>query len=98
MVTQYERFLKGRPKRQVEILYIDQDYQIFYWLIQDGSRIISKVSLPGAIEFLNSNEFDLILSEPQNLAVIKNQVNETQAVDARPGAIDQEGSGQWCNL
>jgi hypothetical protein len=58
----------GRP---VTILLVDQDYQISYWILQDKTKIVSCISLTQAIELLKSKEFDLILSEPQNMAILK---------------------------
>jgi hypothetical protein len=55
----------------ITILYIDRDYEIFYWIIRDGTKIISKVALSQALELLKTTKFDLVLSEPQNLAILK---------------------------
>ena len=57
--------------RPVTILYIDQDYKISYWILRGKAKIVSDVPLPQAIELLKTNEFDLIFSEPQNLALLK---------------------------
>lgn len=54
----------------VTILHIDREYQISYWIIRDKVKITSTVTLPQAIELLKSIEFNLILSEPHNMAIL----------------------------
>ncbi len=58
-------------RNPVKILHIDSNYQAHYFIIQAGSSIHSDVSLGTAITLLKSVEFDLILSEPQNKAILK---------------------------
>jgi len=73
-----QKIISASPSSNfVRILYIDQAYQVRYWIIRNGSKIISEVSLAQAIELLNSVEFDLILSEPHNLAVMKKKPDRT---------------------
>jgi hypothetical protein len=63
--------LKGKIMRTpVRIMHIDADYQVHCLLIQEGIFIQSKVSLEEALAFLKSAEFDLIVSEPHNKAII----------------------------
>ncbi len=65
--------------RHIKIMHIDSDYQPHYIIIQEGSFIHSKASLEAAISLLKSEEFDLILSEPQDIAIFtkeaKSQIN-----------------------
>ncbi|MBA4393916.1 MAG: hypothetical protein C0407_10220 [Desulfobacca sp.] len=70
MVKRLKEIQEKSTKRLVKILHINQDYQVFYCLIRNGAKIISEISLSKAIEFLNTSEFDLVLSEPQNLAIL----------------------------
>ena len=71
---------------QVTILYIDQDYQISHWTLQGKDKTVSRVPLPQAIELLKTNEFDLIFSEPQNLALLKSAPERTESVEGKgPG-------------
>ena len=56
-------------------MHIDADYQVHYIIIQTGSLIHSTLSLQTAVYFLNSVEFDLILSEPHQKAIIKKENN-----------------------
>ena len=56
------------------ILHIDQDYQINYWIIQDGVRTISRITIPQTLQLLNTFEFDLIISEPQKLAILNSSL------------------------
>ncbi len=57
-------------KTPVKILHIDTDYQVAYWLIFEGTRIKSHLSMEIALSMLENELFDLILSEPQNMAVL----------------------------
>lgn len=61
--------------RQIKIMHIDSDYHTHYIIIQERSFIQSAVSLETAIVLLKSVEFDLILSEHQNLAILKANQN-----------------------
>ncbi len=72
--------------RQVTILYIDQDYQISHWALRGKDKTVSQVPLPQAIELLKTNEFDLIFSEPQNLALLK-------SAPGRPEFVEGKGQG-----
>ena len=55
----------------VLILYLDRDYQVTYWIIRDDVKIFSQVTIPQAIQLLKNFEFDLIISDPQNIAILK---------------------------
>ncbi len=74
---------KHMAARQVTILCVDQDYQITYWILQDKAKIVSNVSLTQAIELLKSNDFDLILSEPQKLAILKPTPESVYALEEK---------------
>jgi hypothetical protein len=69
-----KRRRKPRPQ-SISILHIDRDYEAFYWIIGDGTRIMTKISLAQALELLKSTSFDLIISDPQNLAILKPSTN-----------------------
>ncbi|MBI5604863.1 MAG: hypothetical protein HY879_16110 [Deltaproteobacteria bacterium] len=58
----------------IMILHIDKDYQAFYWILRDPGKIISQITIPQAMQLLKTFEFDLIVSEPQNLAILKSAV------------------------
>lgn len=55
----------------VLILYLDRDYQVTYWIIRDDVKMFSQVTIPQAIQLLKNFEFDLIISDPQNIAILK---------------------------
>lgn len=57
----------------VKILHIDPDYKVTYFIFRSGASIHSSVPLQQAIELLKTEEFDLILSEPHNKAILKSQ-------------------------
>ncbi|MBA4393270.1 MAG: hypothetical protein C0407_06930 [Desulfobacca sp.] len=62
------------------ILHIDKDYQVSYWIIRDGAKIISQITIGQAISLLNSFEFDLIVFEPRNMAIIKESFQAVQSL------------------
>jgi hypothetical protein len=59
------------------IFYLDQDYQVTYWVIQEDIKISSQVTIPQAIQLLKNFEFDLIISDPQKIAILKSASNDT---------------------
>ncbi len=69
--------------RPVTILYIDQDYQISHWTLQGKEKTINQVPLPQAIELLKTDDFDLIFSEPQNMAILKSPPEKSASVEAK---------------
>jgi hypothetical protein len=57
----------------IKILHIDPDFRITYFIKNPGSIIRSHVPLKEAIELLKTQQFDLILSEPHNKAILSPQ-------------------------
>lgn len=57
-------------KDQVKILHIDPDYRVTYLFFSGDSAIRSEISLEKAIELLKTEEFDIIISEPNKLAIL----------------------------
>ncbi len=60
-------------KRFIKIIHIDNNFEVIYIIIFDGTVIKSTVSLEKAIEMLKHDQFDLILSEPQQIAILDPQ-------------------------
>jgi len=60
-------------KDPIKIMHIAKDYQVVFILIKEGPLIKSTVSLEAALTMLNNETFDLILSEPQNIAILTPQ-------------------------
>ena len=60
-------------KDPIKIMHIAKDYQVVFILIKEGPLIKSTVSLEAALTMLKTNQFDLILSEPQNMAILTPQ-------------------------
>jgi hypothetical protein len=58
------------------ILYIDQHYHITYWIIRDEVKFFSSITIPQAIQLLKNIEFDLIISDPQNIAILKSSSSD----------------------
>jgi len=59
--------------RLIKILHIDPDYQITYLIFRHRSTIRTSVPLETAIKLLKKEDFDLIVSEPHNKAILKKQ-------------------------
>ena len=57
----------------IKILHIDPDFNITYFIFRSGASIQSSVPIQQAVQLLKTEEFDLILSEPHNKAIMKNQ-------------------------
>lgn len=57
----------------VKILHIGADYQINYFIFRSRLSIRTSVPLQTAIELLKTVDFDLILSEPHDKAILKEQ-------------------------
>ena len=58
-------------KKIVKILHIDRNWKITYLIIRKGGLMKSRVSLEATLAMVKKDLFDLILSEPQNLAILK---------------------------
>ena len=54
----------------IKILHINPNWQVIYIIIRDGALIKSNVPLEKAISMLKNEKFDLILSEPQKIAIV----------------------------
>jgi hypothetical protein len=57
----------------IKILHIDSNWQVIYFLIREGATVKTVVSLETAIMLLKNQEFDLIISEPHNVAILDHQ-------------------------
>jgi len=74
--------------KTIKILHVDPDFKVTYFIYCPGSSIRTQVPLQTAIDLLKKVDFDLILSEPHNKAILKkeNPENGTKRVksDERP--------------
>ena len=57
-------------KSLIKIFHIDADYKIFNIVIRNEVMIKTEVSMELAICMLKKKHFDLILFEPENLAIL----------------------------
>jgi hypothetical protein len=57
----------------IKILHINAFHQVAYTIIRDGSLIRSTIPMKTAVTMLENETFDLILSEPQSIAVFTSQ-------------------------
>ena len=58
-------------KNIIKILHIDPAWKITYLIICKGIVMKTLLSLEATLSMLKTDPFDLILSEPQNLAILK---------------------------
>lgn len=63
-------------KKLIKILHIDPNWQVIYFVIRDGALIKSNVPLGKAVVMLKNEKFDLIISEPQKLAILDRQTED----------------------
>jgi hypothetical protein len=61
---------EGKMNNLLKILHINPSWEVVYILIGDGIFVKSNVPLEEAIPMLKNDNFDLILSEPQNIAIL----------------------------
>jgi hypothetical protein len=57
----------------IKILHIDPDFRITYFIKYSGSMICSLIPLNQAIQLLNTQTFDLIISEPHCQAILTSE-------------------------
>jgi hypothetical protein len=81
--------------QSVKILHIDPEFKVNYFIYRPGSSIRSSVSLPSAIALLKSEDFDLIISEPHNKAILrkKNPFSQNEPIPADNQIFREESHG-----
>ena len=57
----------------IKILHIDKSWKVIYILIRGGALVKTEVPIKTAVTLLKKQKFDLILSEPQNIAILDPQ-------------------------
>lgn len=60
-------------EQPIKILHVDPEFKVTYLIYLPGSSIQSTVPLRKAIDLLKTVDFDLILSEPHNKAILNKQ-------------------------
>jgi hypothetical protein len=73
--------------RLIKILHIDPDYQITYLIYRHRSSIRTSVPLETANKLLKKEDFDLIVSEPHNKAILK---KEPYAQKSEPARFEEQ--------
>lgn len=61
--------------RLIKIMHIDPEYRATYFIFRPRSSIRTSVPLRTAIALLKTEDFDLIISEPHNRAVLKENLS-----------------------
>ena len=64
---------------QIEIMHIDPDYRISYFIISKGSFVRSTVPIEKAGILLQRQGLDLIISEPHNKTILKDPPRQINA-------------------
>ena len=72
---------------QRKILHIDPAYNITFFIIRPGTTIRSSLSLECAIRLLKKEKLDLILSEPDQKAILTPQ-NPSDVMDGKSNYQD----------
>ncbi len=73
-MNSFQSVFRGQGmKKPINILHIDLDWKIIYIIIRKGSLIKSGVPLKTAIDLLKKVNFDLIVSEPHQKAILTPQ-------------------------
>jgi hypothetical protein len=73
--------------RLIKILHIDPDYRITYFIFRSRLSIRTSVPLQSAIELLKKEDFDLIVSEPHNKAILK---EHQPSLTSRPTMLEEQ--------
>ena len=60
-------------EHSIKILHVYPDFKVTYFIYRAGSSIHSTVPLKEAVDLLKTVDFDLILPEPHNKAILTNQ-------------------------
>jgi hypothetical protein len=60
--------------RMIKIMHIDSDYRTTYFIFRNHAAIRTSVPLAEAVALLKKEDFDLIISEPHNKAILKKQL------------------------
>jgi hypothetical protein len=80
----------------VKILHIDPNWKVIYILIRGGALIKSKVSLETALSLLSKQKFDLILTEPLNMAILTPQESiERKIIKGIKGLVHKYSEGPF---
>jgi hypothetical protein len=58
----------------VKIMHIDPDYRVFLMVLDKGCSRVSNLPLREALELMRNQEVDLIVSEPQNMAILNKNI------------------------
>jgi len=57
----------------LKILHIDKKWKIYYILVWEGTLVENVIPIKSAVTLLEKQKFDLILSEPHNIAIFDSE-------------------------
>ena len=80
--------------RLIKILHLDPDYQTTYFILRPRSSIRTSVPLRTAVALLKNEDFDLIISEPHNKAILKREHHSVNSSPFRPVELPNPEAGR----
>ena len=84
-------------RKLIKILHVDSSWKVLYILIHGGALVKTAVSLKTALQLLKKQKFDLILSEPQNIAILDPQAPMDERAMQQLPFWKHHGKNQWVN-
>ena len=82
-------------EKLIKILHIDPNWKVIYVLIRGGALVKTVVSMKTALSLLANHKFDLILSEPQNIAIMDPQATIDEHIGERLPFWRKNGKNPW---
>jgi hypothetical protein len=82
-------------EKLIKILHIDPNWKVIYVLIRGSALVKTVVSIKTALSLLANHKFDLILSEPQNIAIMDPQATLDENTLKRLPFWQKNGKNPW---
>jgi hypothetical protein len=82
-------------KKLIKILHVDPNWKVIYILIRGGALVKTAVSMEMALKLLAKLKFDLIISEPQNIAIMDPQATIDEDTMRRLPFWQKNGKNIW---
>jgi hypothetical protein len=79
----------------IKILHIDPNWKVIYVLTRGGAQVKTVVSMKTALLLLANHKFDLVLSEPQNIAIMDPQTTLDENTLERLPFWQKNGKSPW---
>jgi hypothetical protein len=82
-------------KKLIKILHVDPNWKVIYILIRGVALVKTAVSLETALKLLAKQKFDLIFSEPQNIAIMDPRATIDEDTMRRLPFWQKNGKNLW---